>query len=174
MDPANYLTPDVIADFSQVDLRQLGPDRVAVSGASGKCKPDRLKVSVGYRAGYIGEGEISYAGQNCEARARLAGEVVRRRLQTEFEDLRVDLIGCTALHGSSLSQAGAPYEVRLRIAGRAQDRRCAERIGEEVEALYTNGPAGGGGARKYVHEQVGIVSCLMPRRLVKPQLTLFE
>lgn len=174
MDPANYLTPDVVADFSQVNVREIAPDRVAVSGATGRRRPDSLKVSVGYHAGYVGEGEISYAGQNCLARAKLAGEVVRERLRNAFSELRVDLIGSTALHGQAFMRDENPYEIRLRVAGRARDRQTAARIGEEVEALYTNGPAGGGGARKYVHEQVGIVSCLLPRERVMPQVTLFE
>ena len=61
-DPSAYLTPDVTADFSAVELREEGPDRVRVSGASGRERPERLKVSVGYRDGYIGEAQISYAG----------------------------------------------------------------------------------------------------------------
>ena len=67
-----------------------------------------------------------------------------------------------------------PYEVRLRVAGRSADEALARRIGEEVEALYTNGPAGGGGARKAVTEQIGVVSCLMAREKVAPKVTCFD
>ncbi len=63
-DPHGYLTPDVIADFSTVTLESTGRDRVAVDGARGRARPDQLKVSVGYLAGFIGEGEIGYAGRN--------------------------------------------------------------------------------------------------------------
>ena len=175
-DPAAYLTPDVAADFTGVALREVGPDQVAVSGAGGRKRPDTLKVSVGYHAGYMGEGEIGYAGENSAARAKLAGEIVAERLRGQFQELRVDLIGLTALHTRPMPAENGyrPYETRLRVAGRSADEAMARRIGEEVEALYTNGPAGGGGARKYVTEQIGVVSCLIARDKVTPQVTCFE
>lgn len=174
-DPSAYKTPDVVADFSGVTLREAGENVVAASGARGKPRPGSLKVSVGYHAGYVGEGEIGYAGENCVARGTLAGEIVRERLGNQFRELRIDLTGLTALHSRPMSNgAHHPYEVRLRVAGRAADEETAGRVGEEVEALYTNGPAGGGGARKSVHEQIGIVSCLMPRERVAPRVTFFE
>lgn len=176
IDPKAYLTPDVSADFSQVALREVGPDTVAVSGGNGKKRPETLKVSVGYHAGYLGEGEIGYAGENAAGRARLAGEIVAERLRGQFQELRVDLIGLTALHTRPMPAEDGykPYEVRLRVAGRSGDEALARRIGEEVEALYTNGPAGGGGARKYVTEQIGVVSCLIPREKVTPRVTCFD
>ena len=175
-DPAAYLTPDVAADFTGVALREVGPDQVAVSGAGGRKRPDTLKVSVGYHAGYMGEGEIGYAGENSAARAKLAGEIVAERLRGQFQELRVDLIGLTALHTRPMPADNGyrPYETRLRVAGRSADEAMARRIGEEVEALYTNGPAGGGGARKYVTEQIGVVSCLIARDKVTPRVTCFE
>jgi hypothetical protein len=175
-DPAAYLTPDVSADFTSVALREVGPDQVSVSGAGGRKRPDTLKVSVGYHAGFIGEGEIGYAGDNSAARAKLAGEIVAERLRGQFQELRVDLVGLTALHSRTMPAEDGyrPYEVRLRVAGRSADEAMARRIGEEVEALYTNGPAGGGGARKYVTEQIGVVSCLIARDKVMPQVTVFE
>ena len=175
-DPAAYLTPDVAADFTGVALREVGPDQVAVSGAGGRKRPDTLKVSVGYHAGYMGEGEIGYAGENSAARAKLAGEIVAERLRGQFQELRVDLIGLTALHTRPMPAENGyrPYETRLRVAGRSADEAMARRIGEEVEALYTNGPAGGGGARKYVTEQIGVVSCLIARDKVTPRVTCFE
>jgi hypothetical protein len=175
-DPSAYLTPDVSADFSGVSLREIGPDQVAVSGGRGNKRPDTLKVSVGYHAGYVGEGEIGYGGENAPARAKLAGEIVSERLRGQFQELRVDLIGLSALHTRPMPDADGykPYEVRLRVAGRSGDESVARQIGEEVEALYTNGPAGGGGARKYVIEQIGVVSCLIARDAVTPQVTVFD
>ena len=173
-DPRAYVTPDVIADFTTVQMRQSGPNRVEVSGARGKSRPDKLKVSVGYLAGYVGEGEIGYAGANALARARLAGDIVRDRLGAEFPNLRIDLIGSTSLHSRSFDEDERPYEVRLRVAGRAAAPEKAMTIGEEVEALYTNGPGGGGGARRYVHEQIGIVSTLIDRERVPTGVTIKE
>ena len=79
-DPGNYITPDVVADFSGMEMEQVGTDRVRVWGATGRAATNTLKVSVGYLDGYVGEGQISYAGAGCVGRARLAGEIIRRRL----------------------------------------------------------------------------------------------
>ncbi|HZQ62191.1 MAG TPA: acyclic terpene utilization AtuA family protein, partial [Casimicrobiaceae bacterium] len=173
-DPFGYVTPDVIADFSRVELRAVGPDRVSVAGARASGRPEELKASVGYLAGFVGEGEIAYAGPNALARAELAANIIRQRVQDRFAELRIDLVGATALHGRALDPEANPYEVRLRVAARAQSADEAAIIGEEVEALYTNGPAGGGGARRHVIEQVGIVSTLIAREKVAPTVTLLD
>lgn len=173
-DPHGYVTPDVVADFSTVELRELGRDRVAVTGARGRARPAQLKVSVGYYAGYVGEGEIGYGGPNALDRARLAGEIIRERIGSEFAELRIDIVGSTSLHGRAFDATEHPYEVRLRVAARAPTPERAGIVGEEVEALYTNGPAGGGGARRYVHEQVGIVSTLIDRERVASSVTIRE
>ncbi len=170
LDPHAYLTPDSSADFTRIVLRDLGEDRVELTGGEGAVRPYRLKVSVGYRAGFVGEGEISYAGPGAEARARLAGEIVMARLGTGFDETRVDLIGIDSTHGRSYGNRPEAYEARLRVAGRARDAATAARIGEEVEALYCNGPAGGGGARKYLREVVGVASTFLPRDRVVPRL----
>jgi hypothetical protein len=165
-DPSAYITPDAVADFSRVTVTEVAYDRVAVDRA----RPETLKVSLGYRDGYIGEGQISYAGSGAVRRARLAIAVARDRLERSGiapGDLRCDLIGVSALHGEAMSAAvGEPYEVRVRVAARAPSREAAERIGEEVETLYTNGPAGGGGATRSVREVVAIASTFIPRALV--------
>jgi hypothetical protein len=172
-DPHGYVTPDVLADFSSISLEQCGPDRVAVEGAQGRPRPDQLKASVGYLAGFVGEGEIGYAGSNALARAHLAADIVRRRLAS-FREMRVDLIGSTSLHGRAFDSAERPYEVRLRVAARAASAETARLVGEEVEALYTNGPAGGGGVRTFVSEQIGIVSTLIARNRVRPRVDVLE
>lgn len=172
--PHEYMTPDVVADFTTVILRQEVENRVLVKGGGGRQKPATLKVSVGYKAGFVGEGEISYAGQHALQRAQMAGEIIRKRLQNRFLELRVDYIGCTSVHPSLPGSTCLPYEVRLRVAGKAQTAGEAALIGEEVEALYTNGPAGGGGVRKYVNEVVGIVSTLIDRRQIRSTITIKE
>ncbi len=174
MDPSRYLTPDVIADFTQVRLEEAGPNQVRATGGRGQTRPDTLKVSVGYEAGFVGEGEISYAGANALGRAQLAGAIIQERLQDRFPDLRIDYIGSTSVHRTAFGTYPDPYEIRLRVAGRAATAEQAALVGEEVEALYTNGPAGGGGARKYVHDVVGIVSTLIDRTQVNPAVTVFQ
>lgn len=173
-DPGGYLTPDVTADFRGVRIRPLGDDRVEVSGAGGRPAPDTLKVSVGYHAGFVGEGEISYCGANALARARLAGEVLHRRLGGRFAEFRIECLGGEAYRIDFLNGAPPTREYRLRAVGRAGSRDEAERIGREVEALLTNGPAGGGGARKLVQETVGIVSTLLPRARAKAEVAVLE
>jgi hypothetical protein len=169
-DPARYVAPDVIADFSSVTVAEVGEDRVSVRGATGHGRPETLKVSVGYRDGYVGEGQISYAGPGAVARARLALDIVAERLRltgVRCRETRLDLVGIDALHGPALSsRAGEPYEVRARVVGRTDDHADALRVGHEVEALYTNGPAGGGGATRQVREVIGIASTFVPRDLV--------
>lgn len=173
-DPSAYITPDVVADFTQVKLEQIGKDRVSVSNGRGRAHTDSYKVSIGYQAGFRGEGEISYAGQNAFARAELAGRVISERLGEDFPDLRIDYIGSTSVHRKRFAPQIEPYEIRLRVASLASSTQQAERIGEEVEALYTNGPAGGGAARKYVTEVIGIVSALLARNEVSSKVTVLE
>lgn len=178
-DPARYLTPDVTADFSQVRVAQTGPDRVLVEGASGRMRPERLKVSLGVAEGFTGEGQISYAGPGAKARGELALAIVRERLAltgVETSELRFDLIGVDALHGAALSANGGhePYEVRARVAGRTANRGEAQRIGREVETLYTNGPAGGGGVTTSVREVLGVLSTYLPRTQVAPTVHMLE
>lgn len=173
-DPAAYVTPDVVADFTQVRIEGVGTDRVRVSGGIGHARSETYKVSIGYQAGFRGEGEISYAGQNALARAELAGRVIDERLREDFPDLRLDYIGCNSVHRKSFAPHSVPYEVRLRAAALAATRAQAERIGEEVEALYTNGPAGGGAARKHLTEVIGIVSALLARSEADSKVTVLE
>ena len=174
MNPHEYFTPDVIADFTTVHLKETGKDKVQVSGGSGKAKPLTYKTSIGYKAFYLGEGEISYAGFAAYERAQLAGGIIKERLQHLFNDIRVDFIGVQSLHKTSFDHVAPPYEVRLRVAATAATAAEAALVGEEVEALYTNGPAGGGGARKYVNEVIGIVSTLIDRNSISPQVNIFE
>src|SRR6476469_9793542 len=173
-DPKRYLQPDVVADFSQVKVEKIAPDRVRVSGGRGTERTDTLKVSVGYVDGFIGEGQISYAGPGALARGRLAIDIVRERLKltgVATRELRFELIGVDSLHGAEVSaRANAPYEVRVRVSGRTENLREAVRIGNEVETLYTNGPAAGGGAWKSARDVVAVASVLLPRELAKPQV----
>ena len=150
-DPARYVQPDVVADFSHVTIEEVGRDTVRVQGGRGAPKTETLKVSVGYVDGYVGEGQISYAGPGALGRGRLALNIVRERLSltgVQTRETRFDVIGVDSLHGATLPWGREPYEVRIRAVGRTDSMTEAVRIGNEVETLYTNGPAGGGGAWK--------------------------
>jgi hypothetical protein len=174
-DPARYYQPDVVADFSAVRFEQAGADRVAVSGGSGRERPDTLKVTIGYFDGYVGEGQISYAGAGALARARLALEIVAERLKltgVATTELRLDVIGVDSVHRGAFTGGGPePAEARIRVIGRTGTLRDAVRIGNEVEALWLNGPAGGGGAWKSAREVIAAVSTLIPRSQVDSRIT---
>jgi hypothetical protein len=176
-DPRAYVTPDVVADFSLVRMKQAGPDCVQVAGGAGRAKTDTLKVSIGYIDSYVGEGQISYAGPGAVERGHLAIEIVKDRLELtglKLTELRCDLIGMDSIFGPNLSQGSRPCEVRIRVAGRANSMKEAVRVGNEVETLYTNGPAGGGGAWKSARQVVAMGSTLIARNLVKHHIGYME
>jgi hypothetical protein len=176
--PAAYLQPDVVADFSNVTLTQIGPDRVQVSGATGGQRPDKLKVTVGHRDGFIGEGQISYAGLGAQARGQLALDVLKERLaDVKAFDSRFELIGLNAIHGDNLvnlARGHSPYEVRARAAMRVTTRAEAERVAHEVEAMYLNGPASGGGVTQSVREVIAAASVLITREWVQTSIKILE
>jgi len=171
-DPARYLTPDVVADLSQARVVELGGNRVAVHGVTGHARPAELKVNVCYRGGWLAEAEISYAGVQAEARARLAADIVQKRLGSAFT-LRADLIGAISILGDDAGEMRRALpdsharDVRLRLTGEHADRAQAERILREVNALYTCGPAGGGGVRTALRPRLNMLSCTIPRDAVQ-------
>jgi hypothetical protein len=173
-DPARYLQPDVVADFSQVRLSSEAYDHVRVTGATGHPATGLLKVSIGYRDGFIGEGQMSYTGLGARARAELALDIIRERLkiaEVNASEWRFEMIGVNAMQHDSANGAHAePSEVRIRVVGRTSSMSEAVRIGNEVETLYTNGPAGGGGASRAARETIAVSSTLIPADLVKPDI----
>lgn len=173
-DPTRYLTPDVIADFSQVQLENRGPDRVRATGATGVHRPDTLKVSLGYSDGFIGEGQITYVGSGAAKRGQLATEIVSAQIEScgcQIRELRTEMIG---LNSSGWTSKGnqEPAEVRVRIAARTETSEEANMIGAIVEALYTNGPAAGGGVFRFVRPVIAIASTLIPRDTVRPEIEM--
>jgi hypothetical protein len=177
-DPAAYVTPDVTADFSKVGLAAAGPDRVRVSGAAGRPRPDKLKVTVGFDGGYLGEAGISYAGPNTSARARLARDILHERLRKSCsgaEGFRIDLIGMRSLHATAHEEEGGESEdVRVRVALRSTERADVEMMLWEVESLLCCGPAGGGGYRGQISHSVVTHSALIDRDLVTPSCRIME
>jgi hypothetical protein len=163
-DPANYLTPDVVADFSDVTIEEVGPDRVRLAGARGRAQPSTLKVLVGVDLGWKAVGEVSYGGPGCVERARRAEEILRRRLEVltpDLSELRIDLQGCDSLFEDRMP-GGYPAEVRLRLAVRSESAEAAGEALREVEYLYF-GPAGGGGVTTSVVPALGVTPAFVPR-----------
>lgn len=169
-DPAAYLTPDVVADITQATVTELGRDRVRLAGVRGHVRPATLKALAYFRGGWLGEAEISYAGPNAEARARLAMDMMRKRLGGELA-LRCDLIGVSSIlgdDGGRLLDAvppGRALDVRLRVAGRHEQQQPVDRLLREVTALWTGGPAGGGGVRTAKRQRLSNRTVLVPREL---------
>ncbi|WP_137927554.1 acyclic terpene utilization AtuA family protein [Cupriavidus sp. 2SB] len=175
-DPGAYLTPDVVADIGAVTVEQIGTDRVAVRNIRGHARPAELKANLFHQGGWFAEGEISYAGPNAAARARLAADIVRKRMQGLGHDvpIRCDLIGVLSVFADdsgAMISAPQPHEadardVRMRVALAHEDKAVAQALLREVNALYTCGPAGGGGVRTGLRARLNATSCLVPRDAV--------
>lgn len=174
-DPVRYLTPDVTANFSRVGVEPVGPDRVRVTGAAGAARPDKLKVTVGFDGGFMGEAGVSYAGPNAVARGRLAAEIVEERLREVHSlqgSLRIDLIGVNSLFATAGEPGGPSQDVRLHVALRSRRREEIELMLWEVESLLCCGPAGGGGFRGSIVPSVVTRSVLIDRQTVKPRFRM--
>jgi Acyclic terpene utilisation family protein AtuA len=177
-DPAAYLTPDVILDLTEVELDAVGPDRVRLRGPRGKPAPETLKATVCFDGGLLGEAEISYAGPNAAARARLAIETVKARIARRAPGLQVraDAIGIISILGDSAGgdlAAGwrEARDVRVRFAAQGHDAGEIDILMGEVEALYCAGPAGGAGVRRRITPRLASASCLIERSLVAPAVS---
>lgn len=177
--PAEYITPDGIADYTEITMEQVGNDRVKIIGAKGKGEPKNLKVSIGYKDCFIGEGEISYGGSGALNRAKLSEEILKKRfelLNLDIEEIMFNYIGVNSLYGDKLNQLKQDEfnEVRLRVSCRTKTFESAKKIGEEVEALYTCGPAGGGGVTQSARAVMSIASIFIPREDVSYEVILEE
>jgi hypothetical protein len=176
--PAAYMTPDVVADITAARVTEMGPDCVRLSGVQGHPRPTHLKVNLCHENGWFAEGEISYAGPRAEGRARLAADILRERLP--LLKLRVDLIGVSSIWADDAGavQAALPdaghTDVRLRIAASHEDKAVAEQLLREVNALYSCGPAGGGGVRTGLRPRLGLVSCLLPQASVSSRFDMWQ
>jgi hypothetical protein len=170
-DPAAYITPDVVCDISEATVMQVGPDKVRLAGVKGHPRTPTLKVLAYFDGGWLGEAEISYAGPNAEARARLAMDMMNKRLGDTMA-LRCDLIGVSSILGDDAggmlgeTARGQAMDVRLRVAGRHEQLEPVERLLREVTALWTGGPGGGGGVRTARRQRLSSRACLVPRELV--------
>ena len=180
-DPGNYLTPDVVVDFTTVNLEQVGPDRVRVSGISGKPRTPTLKVSIGCTEGHIGEDMFFYAGPGALRRAELAKRILEERfkiVKLDAEDVRIDFLGMNAIHGEATpADAPEPYEIAVRVAARTRTREEAVKIGREVDGMAVSGIAHTG--KRVPHQDrtreiIGVWSSLVAREDVPATVTYFE
>jgi hypothetical protein len=179
-DPANYLTPDVVVDFTTTRLEQVGPDRVRVSGIGGKPRTPTLKASIAVTEGFIGEDMFFYAGLGALQRAELARDILLRRFEIvglQAEEVRIDFLGVNAIHGPISRPAEEPYEVGVRVAARCASRAEADKVGREVDAMAVSGVGMTGKRVPFqdrVREVVGVWSALVDRDAVPATVTMVE
>jgi hypothetical protein len=164
-DPARYFTPDVVADFTSVQLREVTENSVEVSGSRGRPATDTYKVSIAYRDGYTSSGTLVLAGENAEAKARKSGEILLARLKNA---------GYTFAH-SHIEVIGEGREVTMRVAVRDADKKAVERFTKEFAPLVTSGYAGTTGyttGRAAVREVFAYWPALIAKSAVQPQVEL--
>jgi len=177
-DPHSYITPDVIADFTTIELAPAGPDRVRVYGIKGRPPTDKLKVSIAYRAGFKAVGTLVYAWPDAVDKARKADEVLRARLANlglKFDQLLTEFVGVSATHGPLTVTTGEAPEVQWRIGVRSEDRKAVERFTREIAPLVLNGPptvTGFAGGRPKVEEIVAYWPALVDKSVVQTKVEI--
>jgi len=179
-DPANYITPDCIADFTSIQMRDDGPDRVLVRGIRGRPKPATLKTSITFAAGWKAVGTLVYSWPEALEKARAADRIVRQRLQNlglRFDEIHTEFPGVNACHGPAAAPNDDPPEVQIRIGVRGPDRDAVDRFSRELIPLVLNGPptaTGFGEGRPPVREVVAYWSSLLPREEIQTRVEVFE
>ena len=177
--PAEYITPDVVADFTTIRLRPAGRDRVGVSGVEGRPATDSLKVSISYFYGYKAIGTLVYAWPDAYRKAQKADAIIRKRLANlglAFEEILTEYVGVDATHGR-LAGPPAPDlpEVQLRMGVRAREQAPVERFTREIAPLILNGPpsvTGFAGGRPKVEEIVAYWPALISKGEIRPQVEM--
>ena len=177
-DPHEYITPDVIADFTTIKLAADGVDRVRVFGVRGTRPTDELKVSIAYRAGFKAVGTLVYAWPEALAKAQEADRIIRARLAQlglAFDLIHTEYVGATATHGPLATIPEELPEVQLRIGVRGEDRRAVERFTREIAPLVLTGPpgvTGYAGGRPKVEEVVAYWPALVDKNVVTPRVSM--
>ena len=177
-DPRSYITPDVTADFTTIQLEQEGPDRVRVFGIKGRPPTDKLKVSIAYRRGFKAVGTLVYSWPDALEKAQLADRVLRERLDRlglEFDRILTEFVGVNATHGPLAAEPRDPPEVQLRVGVRSESKGMVERFTREIAPLVLNGPpsvTGFAGGRPKVEEIVAYWPALIDKSVVRPQVEI--
>jgi hypothetical protein len=177
-DPTGYITPDVIADFTSIRLRQAGKDRVEVSGIQGQPNTPFLKVSASYLAGYKASGQITLSGPRAVEKAKLAAEIVWKRLERAGvtfapEDRETEILGTGACLPGIFEAPDELPEVVLRLGVKHPDSTRVERFGKEIAPLVTAGPpgvTGFAGGRPKPQEIVAYWPALLAREEVESRI----
>lgn len=175
-DPKRYLTADCSADFTSIQLEDVGPDRVRLSGIRGGPPTDTLKVSISYSWGWKAIGTLVYSWPDALAKAKAADRIVRERLEQlglTFDEIHTEFLGVNACHGPAAAPVEDPPEVQLRIGVRGRDRKAVERFTRELVPLVLSGPptaTGYGEGRPPVREVIAFWPALVPRHEVQTRV----
>ncbi len=181
-DPKAYITPDVIADFTTIQLQQTGPNRVQFWGIQGRAATEFYKVSISYSAGFKAVGTMTYGWPDAYRKARMADQVLRTRLARlglKFDAIHTEFVGANAVHGERLSGEPSPdlAEVTLRVGVRGSDAAAVERFTREIAPLALNGPpvvTYPSGGKPKVEEVVAYWPALIPKREIAPRVKIVE
>jgi len=177
-DPRNYITPDCVADFTSIRLKDVEADRVRVFGIRGGPRPEMLKVSISYANGWKAVGTLVYSWPQAIEKARAADTIVRQRLadlELRFDEIHTELLGVNACHGPVAPPVNDPPEVQLRIGARGQSKQAVERFTRELIPLVLNGPPGATGfgeGKPAVREIVAYWPALIPRDEIQTTVKL--
>ena len=175
-DPARYITPDCVADFTTIRLSADGPDRVRVADVKGRPSTDTYKVSMSYLDGYTASGTLTYSWPDALEKGKAADRILRRRLDDlglKFEEVRTEFLGYNSCHGPLAVPAGEVNEVVVRVGVRGSDFGAVERFGKEIAPLILTGPpsvTGFAGGRPKPSEVIAYWPALMPKSSVKPEV----
>jgi hypothetical protein len=178
-DPHSYITPDVVADFTTIQLSDDGKDRVRVFGIKGRSPTDKLKVSIAYRAGFKAVGTLVYAWPDALDKAEHADRILRERLDRlglRFERILTEFVGANATHGPLAGDQHRAPEVQLRFGVRGE-KAAVERFTREIAPLVLNGPpsvTGFAGGRPKVEEIVAYWPALIDKSVVKPSVQIIQ
>ena len=180
-DPHSYITPDVVADFTTINLSEAGENRVRVSGIKGKPNTEFYKVSIAYSAGWKAVGTLVYAYPDAYAKAKAADKILRARLEKlglKFDVMLTEFVGVNATHGHL---AGEPPknipEVQLRFGVRGQNKADVERFTKELAPLILTGPpavTGFAGGRPKVEEIMAYFPALIPKTLIETKVSVID
>ncbi|MFC5648654.1 acyclic terpene utilization AtuA family protein [Paenibacillus solisilvae] len=175
-DPSAYVSPDVVLDLTGVQLQDIGPNRVRVTGARGTKRPETLKVVMGYADGWLGQAIWGYSWPDALAKAQTADRIIRQQIQRiglHYDEVRTDYLGYDSLHGPLATlPAEELNEVYVRIAVRTGSRDEAAKLGRLVPPLMLSGPPAMGAFLGMMkpRELLGMWSCLVPRSLVESRV----
>jgi len=175
-DPQNYISPEVVVDFTTVRLEEESQDRVRVTGVKGRAPTEFYKVSLSYFAGYKASGQLTVSGPRAYSKARKVAEIIWERLARagyEYEATHTEFLGVSSCHGDIVPLPSQINEVVVRLSVRDQDREKVARFGMELAPVITNGPpgvTGFAGGRPKPQEIVAFWPALIPKKFIEPRV----